>query len=150
MNRLEGEVARAQRYGRPLVFVVTDLDGFKELNDRHGHAAGDEALIAFANVLAGSLRQPDDAFRIGGDEFAFLLSEATEQDARSVVERVQALLGRQSTGEEDRWLGDINASFGFATCPHDASDPTTLFRLADEAQYAAKRSGSGLGFVARA
>jgi diguanylate cyclase (GGDEF)-like protein len=150
MSRLEGEVARAQRYGRPLGLVVTDLDGFKQLNDRHGHAAGDEALIAFANVLAGSLRQPDDAFRIGGDEFAFLLSEATEQDARSVVERVQALLGRQSTSEEDRWLGDINASFGFATCPHDASDPKTLFRLADEAQYEAKRSGSGLGFVARA
>jgi diguanylate cyclase (GGDEF)-like protein len=149
MNRLDGEVARAQRYGRPLGLVITDLDGFKQLNDRHGHAAGDEALIAFASVLAESLRKPDDAFRIGGDEFALLLSEATEEDARFVVERVRSLLGRQSAGGAG-WLGDINASFGYATCPDDASDPKTLFRLADEAQYEAKRSGSGLGFVARA
>jgi GGDEF domain-containing protein len=76
MNRLDGEVARAQRYGRPLGLVITDLDGFKQLNDRHGHAAGDEALVAFANVLVESLRKPDDAFRIGGDEFAVLLAEA--------------------------------------------------------------------------
>jgi GGDEF domain-containing protein len=78
-----------------------------------------------------------------------LLSEATEEDARFVVERVRSLLGRQSAGGAG-WLGDINASFGYATCPDDASDPKTLFRLADEAQYEAKRSGSGLGFVARA
>ena len=149
MTRLDGEVARAQRYGRPLGLVITDLDGFKQLNDRHGHAAGDEALVAFANVLAESLRKPDDAFRIGGDEFAVLLSEATENDARSVVERVRAQLAERSA-RGARWLGDINASFGYATCPEDATDAKTLFRLADEAQYEAKRSGSGLGFVARA
>ncbi len=149
MTRLDGEVARARRYGRPLGLVITDLDGFKQLNDRHGHAAGDEALVAFANVLAESLRKPDDAFRIGGDEFAVLLSEATENDARFVVERVRALLDQQSAGGA-RWLADLSASFGYATCPEHASDPKTLFRLADEAQYEAKRSGSGLGFVARA
>ncbi|HET7352854.1 MAG TPA: sensor domain-containing diguanylate cyclase [Gaiellaceae bacterium] len=149
MTRLDGEVARAQRYGRSLGLVITDLDGFKQLNDRHGHAAGDEALVAFANVLAESLRKPDDAFRIGGDEFAMLLSEATENDARLVVERVREQLDRQSAGGA-RWLADLNASFGFATCPGHASDPKTLFRLADEAQYEAKRSGSDLGFVAHA
>jgi diguanylate cyclase (GGDEF)-like protein len=149
MNRLDGEVARAQRYGRPLGLVITDLDGFKQLNDRHGHAAGDEALVAFANVLAESLRKPDDAFRIGGDEFAVLLSEATENDARLVVERVRALLDQQ-LADGARWFADLNASFGFATCPEHANDPQTLFRLADEAQYEAKRSGSGLRFVARA
>ena len=149
MSRLDGEVARAQRYGRPLGLVITDLDGFKELNDRYGHAAGDEALVAFANVLSASLRKPDDAFRIGGDEFAVLLAEATEDDARFVVERVRTLLDQQAEGGA-RWLGDISASFGYATCPEHAGDPHTLFRLADEAQYEAKRSGSGLGFVARA
>jgi diguanylate cyclase (GGDEF)-like protein len=149
MNRLDGEVARAQRYGRPLGLVITDLDGFKQLNDRHGHAAGDEALVAFANVLVESLRKPDDAFRIGGDEFAVLLAEATEDDARFVVERVRTLLDQQAANGA-RWLGDVRASFGYATCPEHASDPQTLFRLADEAQYEAKRNGSGLGFVARA
>jgi diguanylate cyclase (GGDEF)-like protein len=149
MTRLDGEVARAQRYGRPLGLVITDLDGFKQLNDRHGHAAGDEALVAFANVLAESLRRPDDAFRIGGDEFAVLLAEATEHDARFVVERVRASLDQHAAGGAG-WLGDLSASFGYATCPEDAYDPKTLFRLADEAQYEAKRSGSRLGFVARA
>jgi diguanylate cyclase (GGDEF)-like protein len=149
MNRLDGEVARAQRYGRPLGLVITDLDHFKQLNDRHGHSAGDEALVAFANVLAESLRKPDDAFRIGGDEFAVLLAEATEHDARFVVERVRALLDQQAAGGA-RWLGDLSASFGYASCPADATDSKTLFRLADEAQYEAKRNGSSLGFAARA
>jgi diguanylate cyclase (GGDEF)-like protein len=149
MNRLDGEVSRAQRYGRSLGLVITDLDGFKQLNDRHGHAAGDEALIAFANVLAESLRKPDDAFRIGGDEFAVLLAEATEHDARFVVGRIKASLDQQSAGGA-RWFRDLSASFGYAACPENATDSKTLFRLADEAQYEAKRSGSGLGFVARA
>jgi diguanylate cyclase (GGDEF)-like protein len=149
MSRLDSEVARAQRYGRPLGLVITDLDGFKQLNDRYGHATGDEALVAFAHVLAASLRKPDDAFRIGGDEFAVLLAEATEDDARFVVERVKTLLDQQAEGGAP-WLGDISASFGYATCPAHASDPQTLFRLADEAQYEAKRSGSGLGFAANA
>jgi diguanylate cyclase (GGDEF)-like protein len=149
MTRLDGEVARAHRYGRPLGLVVTDLNGFKQLNDRHGHAAGDEALVAFANVLAESLRKPDDAFRIGGDEFAVLLSEATEHDARFVVERVKTLIDERSAGGA-RWLSDVSASFGYAVCPENATDSKTLFRLADEAQYEAKRSGAGLGFVARA
>jgi diguanylate cyclase (GGDEF)-like protein len=149
MNRLDSEVARAQRYNRPLGLVITDLDRFKQLNDRHGHAAGDEALVAFANALAESLRKPDDAFRIGGDEFAVVLAEATEHDARFVVERVRALLDQESAGGA-QWVRDLSASFGFATCPDDASDPKTLYRLADEAQYEAKRSGARLGFVARA
>jgi diguanylate cyclase (GGDEF)-like protein len=147
VNRLDGEVARARRYGRSFGLVIADLDRFKELNDRYGHPAGDEALVAFANVLVESLRKPDDAFRIGGDEFAVLVSEATEEDARQVVARVETLLGKLTAGEP--WASDLGASFGCATCPGDANDPKTLFRLADEALYDAKRSGSVLSFVAR-
>jgi diguanylate cyclase (GGDEF)-like protein len=149
VSRLDGEVARAARYGRSFGLVIADLDDFKQLNDRFGHAAGDEALVAFANVLVESLRKPDDAFRIGGDEFAVLLAEANEHAARFVVERVRALLDQQVAGGP-RWLDDLDASFGYATCPEDARDTQTLFRLADEAQYEAKRSGPGLRFVARA
>ena len=149
VNRLDGEVARATRYGRSFGLVIADLDNFKQLNDRYGHPVGDEALVAFANVLTESLRRPDDAFRIGGDEFAILLAEATDDDARFVVSRVQALLELLAAGGEP-WLAGLSASFGCASCPEDAPDAQTLFRLADEALYAAKRSGAGLEFVARA
>jgi diguanylate cyclase (GGDEF)-like protein len=149
VTRLEGEVARAVRYGRSFGLVVADLDGFKQLNDRFGHACGDDALVAFANVLVESLRKPDDAFRIGGDEFAVLLAEATEEDTRQVVARVETLLQQLETGNEP-WAADLSASFGSAACPEDANDPQTLFRLADEALYDAKRSGTVLRFVARA
>ena len=147
--RLESEVARTERYNRSFGLVVTDLDAFKQLNDRFGHASGDEALVAFANVLAESLRKPDDAFRIGGDEFAVLVAEATEEDARQVVARVETLLENLSaTGEP--WAAKLSASFGCAAFPEDASDAQTLFRLADEALYDAKRNGTVLRFVARA
>jgi diguanylate cyclase (GGDEF)-like protein len=149
VNRLDGEVARGRRYGRSFGLVIADLDDFKQLNDRFGHAAGDEALVAFAGVLRDSLRQPDDAFRIGGDEFALLLSEATEEDARFVVARINALLEQLSDGGA-QWATDLGASFGCASCPEDATDAQTLFRLADEAQYDAKRNGTVLRFVARA
>jgi diguanylate cyclase (GGDEF)-like protein len=147
--RLEGEVARAVRYNRTFGLVVADLDGFKQLNDRYGHACGDEALVAFANILVESLRKPDDAFRIGGDEFAVLLAEATEEDTRQVVARVETLLEQLSAGGEP-WAANVSASFGSAACPEDANDPQTLFRLADEALYDAKRNGTVLRFVARA
>jgi len=148
VNRLEGEVARAVRYGRTFGLVLTDLDGFKPLNDRFGHAGGDEALVAFANVLVESLRAPDNAFRIGGDEFAILLAEATEEDARQVVARVEQAFEKLAAGGEP-WAADLSASFGCAACPEDAIDAQTLFRLADEALYDAKRNGTVLRFVAR-
>jgi diguanylate cyclase (GGDEF)-like protein len=136
VERLDAEVARATRYGHSFGLVVCDLDGFKELNDRFGHPAGDEALQHFARTLQSALRKGDDAFRIGGDEFALLLAEASEDDAREVVRRV----GEQGKG--------IRVSFGVATCPAHARESQTLFRLADTALYEAKRSGGGLKFVA--
>jgi len=136
IDRLDGEVGRARRYGRSFGLVLCDLDGFKELNDRHGHLAGDEALQRFGQTLIASLRKGDEAFRIGGDEFALILAEASEDDAREVVDRINA----QVEG--------LRASFGVASCPEHATDAQTLFRLADEALYEAKRNGSGLQFVA--
>jgi diguanylate cyclase (GGDEF)-like protein len=143
IEQLDGEVARATRYGRSFGLVIADLDGFKQMNDRFGHAAGDEALQVFSAVLTRALRKPDEAYRIGGDEFAVLLAEASESDARAVVARIQRLL----TDAADDRLSALTASFGCASCPDDARDAITLFRLADEALYEAKRSGSGLTFV---
>ncbi len=149
VNRLEAEVARAGRYSRSFGLVISDLDAFKQLNDRYGHTAGDQALVAFATVLGDSLRKPDDAFRIGGDEFAVLVAEATEDDARRVVARVETKLEKLAAGGEP-WATDLSASFGCAACPGAASDAQTLFRLADEALYTAKRNGSVLSFAAGA
>jgi diguanylate cyclase (GGDEF)-like protein len=136
VERLDGEVARATRYGHSFGLVLCDLDGFKALNDRFGHPAGDAALQRFAATLGDSLRKGDEAFRIGGDEFALLLAEASEEAAREVVHRVS------------EQLHDLRASFGVASCPANASDATSLFSLADAALYEAKRSGSGLQFAA--
>ena len=136
VDRLDGEVARALRYDRRVALVICDLDGFKQLNDRFGHAVGDEALQHFARALQEALRRGDVAFRIGGDEFAILVAEATEKDAREVLRRVTERAGR------------VRSSFGVATCPDDAQDSHSLFRLADAALYEAKRNGSGLQFVA--
>lgn len=134
VERLEGEVARANRYDRGFSLVLCDLDGFKSVNDRLGHLAGDEALQSFAWTIEKALRKSDSAFRIGGDEFAMLLAEASEDDAREVIGRIREEL-------------EMTASFGVASCPGDAGDAQSLFRLADAALYNAKRSGTGLQFV---
>jgi diguanylate cyclase (GGDEF)-like protein len=144
IRRLDAEVARAQRYARGFSLVVCDLDGFKALNDRYGHPAGDDALCTLATILATSLRRPDDAFRVGGDEFALLLAEASEADAHEVVARVTDALA--VCGDER--LAGVRPSFGVASCPVDAADPQALFRLADEALYRAKRTGGGVAFAA--
>jgi diguanylate cyclase (GGDEF)-like protein len=135
VDRLEREVARATRYERGFSLVVCDLDGFKSVNDHRGHQAGDDALQMFARTIEHALRKSDIAFRIGGDEFALILAEATDDDAREVIGRIRAR------------LDGMYASFGVAACPADATDVQTLFRLADEALYHAKRSGTGLQFV---
>ena len=143
VERLESEVARVLRYGRSFALVLADLDDFKQLNDRYGHAGGDECLQVLATVFSRALRRPDDAFRIGGDEFALLLAEAAEADAREVVRRVQELLLERG---DERLVG-VAVSFGCASCPADAQEPDALFRLADGALYEAKRSGAGLVFA---
>jgi len=149
VQQLDAEVARATRYGRSIGLVIADLDEFKYRNDHFGHATGDEALVLFSGILTRALRRPDSAFRIGGDEFALLLAETAEDGARLVVERIRALLAELGTPGHPEFAG-ITASFGFASCPGDAEDAQTLFRLADEALYEAKRAGEGRLVVAGA
>jgi diguanylate cyclase (GGDEF)-like protein len=149
VQRLDGEVARATRYGRPVGLVICDLDQFKHRNDRFGHTAGDEALVSFSGVLNRALRRPDAAFRIGGDEFALLLAETMDDGARLVVDRIHAMLAELGENGNPALEG-LTASFGFASCPADAPDAQTLFRLADEALYEAKRAGEGRLVVAGA
>jgi diguanylate cyclase (GGDEF)-like protein len=143
-RRLAIETARSGRYHRPFALVTCDLDAFKALNDRHGHLAGDLALERMGKLLMEALRQTDAAFRIGGDEFAMLLPETEEREVRAVIDRI-------STGlveDDDARFEDLRASFGVAVYPRDGDDPETLFHAADEAMYAAKRSGERTHFAA--
>jgi diguanylate cyclase (GGDEF)-like protein len=143
-RRLAVETARSGRYHRPFALVTCDLDGFKALNDLHGHLAGDMALERMGTMLSEALRQTDAAFRIGGDEFALLLPETDEAEVRAVIDRIAAGL---VDGSDPRFE-DLGASFGVAVYPRDGDEPEALFRAADEAMYAAKRSGQRAHFAA--
>ena len=143
-RRLAIETARSGRYHRPFALVTCDLDAFKALNDRHGHLAGDLALERMGKLLMQALRQTDAAFRIGGDEFAMLLPETEEQEVRAVIDRISAGLVK----DDDPRFEDLRASFGVAVYPRDGDDPESLFHAADEAMYAAKRSGERTHFAA--
>ena len=123
--------------------VFLDLDNFKEINDGHGHAAGDQVLARFGSLLAELVRSGDNAFRVGGDEFALLLLDATEQDARDVVARIVAAV----ESNIDPLLRTLTASFGIATSS-TRQEPEDLLRIADEAMYQAKRTGTRVAVAA--
>ena len=144
VRELGAEVGRAQRYGRPLALVVLDLDGFKQVNDRYGHAAGDAVLERVAVTLMSTLRESDSAFRIGGDEFALILVEATRSEACAVAARFGAALDADS----DERVRGLTASFGVALCSDSVGDGDELFRLADEAMYEARRANQRLHVAA--
>jgi diguanylate cyclase (GGDEF)-like protein len=107
-ERLPIELARAARSERPLALVLLDLDGFKGVNDRLGHPAGDEVLRSVARLLDES-RSADDCFRIGGDEFAILMPETEAIHARTAAERVANQIRSAELGD-----GSIGASYGIA------------------------------------
>ncbi|HEX6458684.1 MAG TPA: HD domain-containing phosphohydrolase [Thermoleophilaceae bacterium] len=119
------ELERCRRYGGRVSVVLFDLDGFKAVNDISGHAEGDRVLRRTAEVLAGTCRASDTAFRIGGDEFALLLPETGAADATAVAERAAA---------------QLHASFGVAVWPDDGPSKEGLLARADENLYAMKRA----------
>jgi diguanylate cyclase (GGDEF)-like protein len=129
-ERLPIELARASRSGHPLALVLLDLDGFKAVNDRLGHPAGDEVLRAVARILDQS-RAADDCFRIGGDEFAILMPETEAIHARTAAERVAGQIRSAGLGD-----GKIGASYGIAASTNRDSD--ILFAAADRVLLAAK------------
>jgi len=139
VRQLEAETARSHRYGHPFALVLCDLDQFKQLNDRSGHLVGDDELVRFAGRLTASIRSSDFAYRIGGDEFAMILVEATDADARVVIDRVGATVVDGTPG--------LRATFGVAVFDQQGSSDD-LFRRADEAMYLAKRSGDSVAVAA--
>jgi diguanylate cyclase (GGDEF)-like protein len=129
-ERLPIELARAARNGRPLTLCLLDLDGFKGVNDRLGHPAGDEVLRAVARILDES-RVADDCFRIGGDEFAVLMPNTSRGEATVAAERIAEQVRSAALGE-----GGIGVSFGIAT--GDDRDSASLLAAADKELLTAK------------
>ncbi|WP_349572865.1 GGDEF domain-containing protein [Azotobacter salinestris] len=133
----ESLLARCADEGRPAALLLCDLDHFKRLNDTHGHAAGDAALIAFGRLLALSIRQQDVCGRIGGEEFACLLPGADETVALQVAERLRLACSELLLESGAR----ISVSIGIASTEQAGYDLSRLLALGDQALYRAKANG---------
>jgi len=135
------ELDLARRSGQPLVAVLMDLDDFKLINDRHGHAVGDQLLVAVARALAEALRGTDLAGRWGGEEFALLLPGTGIDHGLQVMERVlRAVRGLRVEGGDGRAV-HCTASIGLAVPSLDTDRVELLIDRADRAMYAAKTAG---------
>jgi diguanylate cyclase (GGDEF)-like protein len=130
-ERLDAELSAASRTGRPLAFVMLDLDHFKEVNDTQGHAAGDDLLCWAVDAIRGVLRPSDIVGRIGGDEFAVIAPGAGPSDGKAVAERLGNVLAERAP-----------ASLGMASFPIDGTDREELHGHADGELYAGKRGRS--------
>jgi diguanylate cyclase (GGDEF)-like protein/putative nucleotidyltransferase with HDIG domain len=134
---LDLDLQRARRSEGEMTVLVGDLDRFKEVNDRSGHQVGDAALQRVARVLREGKRQIDSTARVGGEEFALILPDTSQDGAFVVAERLRCAL-RDEFAED---VVPITISFGLATYPMHGETAASLLRAADEALYAAKDSG---------
>ncbi|MCT6719698.1 EAL domain-containing protein [Acidovorax sp. K2F] len=139
-DRLQQAMAHCVRRNKSLAVAFLDLDGFKDINDRYGHAAGDEFLVAIAKRLRSALRDGDTLARIGGDEFVAVMTDLTaEQDCEPLLLRLlqvaaePLLVNGQSL--------QVSASIGVTIYPQDGSSSEQLIRHADQAMYLAKQAG---------
>ena len=138
---LRRETKRASRSGRPLSLLFIDLDGFKGVNDTHGHLYGSRALVEAAGLIRGSARETDVVSRFGGDEFAIVLPDTGGEGAYAVGERVRDRVAAHSFLADDGLTIHLTASVGVATLPDVAASADELVAAADKAMYAVKDSG---------
>jgi len=134
MEALEREWRRSTRSGHMFSVIMMDLDGFKQVNDRHGHLEGDKVLTAVASLLRDRVRQSNVVARYGGDEFAVMMPETRTDQAEILAERLRATI------ESDPYLAahSVTASFGIATFPLHGPTQEEILRVADSGMYLAK------------
>ncbi len=149
MEALAREVERARRYGHSLSLVLIDLDRFKDVNDTHGHAAGDDVLRATAAILREVSRDVDVAARIGGEELVLLLPETRAAGARSVAERVRRRIEASSPRSQAGEAFRVTASLGVASYAGGAETPEEILQACDAALYRAKGAGRNRVVVER-
>lgn len=131
---------QAKRFDHPLSLVMLDVDYFKQVNDTHGHAAGDEVIQALANVLKKHAREVDILGRLGGEEFALILPETTLPDAVAMAERLRAEIENTTVSTTKSDI-HFTTSFGISTLTSPQTSLENLISKADEALYLAKRKG---------
>ena len=131
-------VDTALQAGRPVSLLVIDLDGFKAVNDRYGHAQGDDMLRRIGRALTGGLRKQDHLFRYGGDEFVVLSDGLSHAAAVTLAERLRGAVAAATAGDPG---GPVTVSVGVATCHQDGLDIRQMFEAADERLYVAKHAG---------
>lgn len=139
-DRLQQAIAQSQRRNQSLAVVYLDLDGFKVVNDRHGHDTGDELLITIAKRMKEAMREGDTLARLGGDEFVAVLVDLEQpQDCEPVLDRLlHATALPVTVGESEL---QISSSIGVTLYPQDGADADQLLRHADQAMYLAKQAG---------
>ncbi len=147
---LRREAKRASRSGRPLSLLFMDLDGFKGINDTHGHQAGSRALVEAAIVIRRCARETDVVARFGGDEFAVILPDTGSEGAAAVGDRVRERLAAHAFLEGNGLKLRLTASVGVATLPDVAASAEELVRAADMAMYQVKDSGKNGVRIAQA
>jgi diguanylate cyclase (GGDEF)-like protein len=134
LARIDYEIARHARNRRSFTLLMLDLDGFKLLNDRFGHPAGDDLLREVAAALARVVRDQDTVARVGGDEFCVLAPETDQAGAERLISRVETSVARVTAGADS-----LGASVGAATFPVDGRTPERLLQAADQHLLSAKR-----------
>lgn len=136
-ERLRAELDRSVQAGLPLALMMLDIDDFKRLNDVHGHAVGDETLVALARLLRSSFRPGDAVCRLGGEEFAVILPGVGTQEARGIASRIVREVAASSLGA----AGGVTVSIGLACTPEHAGSARELVACSEAAMMAGKARG---------
>lgn len=127
---------------RPVSVIVSDLDRFKRINDTYGHLQGDKVIQFVASVLQQAVRVDDVAARIGGEEFALLLTNTTAQDAQNIAERIRlTIAGHDAATSQQQLPEPITISLGVYTATSPSLSAETCVERADKAMYQAKETG---------
>ncbi len=137
---LQMEAQRGERYGHPLTLIYMDIDNFKVVNDSLGHHEGDRLLVAASSVIKRSIRSTDFVSRLGGDEFSLIMIETNEQQARSIVNKLNDDLLHAM--EKRSW--PVTFSFGIVSFYRYPKTVREMIRMADASMYNAKRGGKNI------
>ena len=130
---IEHEMPRSKRYGHSIGFLMIDINGFKEINDRHGHQLGDEVLQEVARLLQQQVRESDIVVRYGGDEFLLLLIETNGRTAGKIEDVKQRILTETSLRNQTNPVFDFPVTFAIGTALWTADDPRTVGEVLTEA-----------------
>ncbi|MFP4082577.1 MAG: GGDEF domain-containing protein [Candidatus Aminicenantes bacterium] len=150
-QRLQEELYRSGRYGHPLSVLMIDVDGFKAINDKYGHTAGDRVLKFFAHLIKQEIRQSDIPARYGGEEFLIMMPETSSQDAFCAAERLRKKVSsyRFKVDSHKDEVIHFTVSIGICSYPQYGRNPNEIISLADTAMYQAKKKGKDKAAVYR-